>query len=150
MQKVTISIVIFACGLMAMFTLQHYAELNKPTLEDFSVVSQAASVDVSEKLCKSGKCSDYLNFTVKSVSFTVSEYFPYYNQIKSNLPNGRVRIWYDSKNRNKILKITQGNKVIAPFEKLVHIKGDANNVSALIPFGLVIVFLIAWWRDERK
>ncbi|KZN66657.1 hypothetical protein N473_09695 [Pseudoalteromonas luteoviolacea CPMOR-1] len=151
MQKVTISIVIFVAGLIATFLVQYLTELNRPVLADFSIVSQAAPVIVEEIPCNNRrKCSERIQFTIKNVSFTVNEYFPFYRQVKQGLPTGRVRVWYDASNNNKIVNITQNGRVIAPFEKLVHVQGYASSVTALIPFGLVIFFLMVWWRASGK
>jgi len=96
--------------------------------------------------------SDAMAYVVDNpdVEFVITDNNPFYSHVLSALnAGGNLRVWFKpTDNSTMIYQLSQNNKIVAPFDKLVYINGYSGSGAAAIPILLAIVFVFSWYRKS--
>ena len=150
MSKLKISILIIMFGLAGSIWIQVQIDAEVPKLEEYSVVSSYKPV--AYKTWQTGGKPSYeiTSFTISNVEFVITDNNPFYSRVLSALnAGGNLRVWFKPTNDSTIIyQLSQNNKIVAPFDKLVHINGYSGGGVSVIPILLAIVFVFSWYRKS--
>ena len=150
MTKISISILLIIFGLAGSIWVQVQIDAEIPKLEEYSVVSSYKPVKYKTRQTGGKPSYEITSFTISDVEFVITDNNPFYSRVLFALnAGGYLRVWYKpTDNSAMIYQLSQNNKIVAPFDKLVHINGYSGSGTATIPILLAIVFVFSWYRKS--
>ena len=150
MSKFNISVLLIMFGLAGSIWIQIQIDAEVPKLEEYSVVSSYKPVKYNTRKTNGKPSYETTSFTISDVEFVITDNNPFYSHVLSALnAGGNLRVWFKSTdNSTMIYQLSQNNKIVAPFDKLVYINGYSGSGAAAIPILLAIVFVFSWYRKS--